>query len=248
MIPGWLVAVVLSGAVPEPPVATCPRPRAAQDVARRAVALGLLSTRAWLESKLLHARTPRQVAETRTRAVELVERARVTGAWNVMSTSEQQLLALPSGAWTQAQLTTSSWDMEGAGTLVWALKARSELPGYAAPMSTEVALKAITPKGAAEALVAKPAVRDARTLQTALGEALLFSWRVDVETQRRGKGVSGVEPVLRKALASGTTRHHNGQDLTAGDSAVSSLDDRQLGWIRESARARAEALRFACGL
>lgn len=243
----WVVGTVAPPAMaPEP--AACVRPRTAQDVARRAVATGLLASRTWVETRLQGSRTGKQLTLNRQRAADLLDRARSTGAWNVMGQQEQTQMLLPAGAWTQTQVQRGSWLLEGSGALLWAVKVHQDLPGYEAPLGAERILKAINPKGAAENVLRRPVVRESSALGGALQEAQFFAWRADMEQQRRRQQVSNVEPVVLKLLRNGWTTHHNGVDLMAGDAAMTALTDQQVSWVREAARAREQALRFACGI
>ncbi|MBI5493416.1 MAG: hypothetical protein HY904_00205 [Deltaproteobacteria bacterium] len=231
----------------------CPQMVSAPDASRRAVALGFLASRAWLELKLPAARDRDALKELRRRRRSLDRRTEALQLGTVFSVSEMALMRRDLGGWEHEQVTTGSWAMEGAGTLVWVLGTGSP-PSWAGPQSIESALRDIMPEGAAETLVKKPRLRARAEVGRFLEEARLFQWRIDREEQRRKSGAQpgdklpdDVTSRVRAARAGGITTREAGGDLLSGTTPVGRLDARALRILGETARARVEALQWACG-
>jgi hypothetical protein len=251
----WILSALLLTQLPPggPPVAvpTCARPVLPADAARRAVALGFLSSRAWLEIGLSGSKKADTIKELQLRKKNLASRAQALGVLTVMTQKEAALFQAPLGSWERAQVQDVSWAMEGAGTLLWALGVVDTLPGPGAPLSMDVALRPIMPTGAAETLLKSPRLRPGAELGRAWGEAELFAWRAGMDVARRKAKANTLEDstraTLQRALAAGLTSRHVEGDLLSGATPVSRLDGRGLGTLVSSARARANALRWVCG-
>lgn len=223
-------------------------PRAAVLVARRAVALGLISTRAWVELKLPRARGRKAVLTLRKRTRALRERARVLGAWDVMTLQERRQMTSGPGGWSSQQTSEGSWEMEGAGTLLWTLEVAPQLPMWGQPMTMETALGPIMPAGAAEKLGAHPHMRTPDALAHALTDAANMHWRTSLELARRkGKAPPGWELAVHKAAETAWVTQRDGKDFLASGVRVAEMDAQQLSWLDHAAAARLSALEYACG-
>lgn len=250
-----LLGMVLAAAAGGTPAgSTCAQLVTPTDAARRAVALGFLSSRAWLELRLPKVNDPAALRELRRRRKELDRRANALQVGTVMSLSEHGMFRKELGTWERAQVATGSWAMEGAGTLLWVLRVAREPPAWSGPMSLDDALRPIMPAGAAESLLKKPQVRTPAEVGRLLAEARLFAWRLDAEVNRRAGGALQSDPLpadvtahVRDAAATSVTTRVVGNDLLAGSSPVSRLPDRSLRTLRDAARARVDVLAWACG-
>ena len=235
-------------------VPLCNRPVQPADAAKRAVALGFMSSRAWLEMTLPRLTTREDIKELQRRRTALEKRATDMQLANVMTLDEFALLKKDLGTWDKNQVNLGSWAMEGAGTLLWTLGVQPTLPPLAGPMSMELALGPIMPQGAAEALQKKPRLRTSDDLARNWGEAQLFAWRFSVEQDRRKAGGTSkdalpldVAAALKKALAARLSSHGVDGELLAGSTPVPRLSNSQLGVLVGTSRARADALRWVCG-
>jgi hypothetical protein len=235
-------------------VPPCNRPVLPADAARRAAALGFISSRAWLEMTLPKVTKREDLKELQRRRTALLKRADDMQLGTVLTPDEFALLRKDLGAWEKSQVNLGSWAMEGAGTLLWTLGVQATLPPLAGPMTMDQALRPIMPTGAAEALQKKPRLRPSDELARSWGEAQLYAWRFSVEEDRRKAGgtskdalPASIRDPLKAALAARLTTHAADGELLAGSTPVPRLSNQQLGTLTGAARARSDALRWVCG-
>jgi len=258
--PGMMQTLVLMamlvGAGPELPPggALCTRPATAQQVARRAVALAFLASRAWLEMKVLEVSRVEELKVLHQRQETLLARAEALKLDAVLKPNERTLLKKDLGGWRRQDVALGSWAMEGAGTLLWTLGVQAALPAYHEPLNMEQALKPLMRDEGAEEIIGGARLRPVGDLQRARAESALFLWRSRQEITRRKSGMASmdadmaraVEAEVQRAAQSRTFQSHNGKDLLAGRTPVSSLDPRSLNLLLATSQAREDALRFAC--
>ncbi|MEW5847270.1 MAG: DUF4272 domain-containing protein [Myxococcota bacterium] len=247
------VALMLSQASPPTPSGphACFRSATADQAARRAVALSLLASRAWLELKLPTVRQETQVKELHRRHKQLRERVKALALDSSFTARERELMARPLGGWDSQELADTSWAMEQAGTLLWALGRHQQLPAYHQPMTMDEALKPITAPGAAEELLRAPRLRAPAELARVQAESELFVWRAREESARRREQTGTEVPThvteaIRQARERQTTVRTDGTDLTVGPRRVVELDAAGLKMLLQVASARRDALSFVC--
>lgn len=249
------LALQLSQAAAIPPIQTsCAGGPSADRISHRAVALGLIASRVWLEIHIQRARTDQQLKELRARSMELDHRVKNWDVLNSFSPQERSLMTRPVGTWSHAEMADHSWAMEQAGMLLWALGIQATLPPYDQPFTQTQALKPIMANQGGKELVKKPRLRPEQDLRTAREEAALFVWRIKLERSRRKpppapqdtKPPPEVLTALRQAVDARITTQTNGADLMAGLQTISELDRRRLGLVSTVADSRLSALNYLC--
>jgi hypothetical protein len=156
-----------------------PPPPSPERVARRALALGAVTTRAFIEK---HDLSDPETEATRKQLLEWVATLEIG---EELEPDEWNVLQRPVGRLEQQAVIDSTWRVEGLGVLAWAL-GRFDLPAYDEEVEPQSLLDAIgvLKERTARALRDAPKVRDLDELEILYWQLVAVHWRLRDYTLR----------------------------------------------------------------
>lgn len=150
-----------------------PNPPTPERVARRALALGAVSGRAFLELQREELDDPERIRH------ELLEWVEALGLGDELEPDEWKVIQRPVGTLDERGLIDSMWRVEGLAVLAWAL-GWHELPPYDQLVDVNTLFPAVglrDPERASE-LLSSATLRDEEERSAMLEHLLFFHWRV----------------------------------------------------------------------
>lgn len=238
---------------------------AAEQVARRALALGVLVKRAEIEQQFQTTRHWSIFEPVRDHATQkyhmqhtqLFTWAQTEGLFpRYFSRLEQQGLESPLGQWSEMWRMTTAWRVESIGVLLWALGWLDEIPAYDNPFdqsTTLVPLDLLTPT---VDFIWMATLRETHVIRSQRDRAELWNWRsraTELETMGiRPSGGVTFQSIIRYTAEKAYVAGHI-PDLVDGDfpvfgRAYADLDDDQYSLLSSLAYERYRTLNWICEL
>jgi hypothetical protein len=225
-------------------------------MAKRLLCLMSLAARAYLEGVI--AKGGEAASEYHDRTVALVQWLRREGLWGALSAMEQQLNDKPVGSWSEREQLNTSWRVEAAGCIAWALGLVSTLPGYDQQFTPGVIIDAVPQTGDATAdWVAARTCRDEDTIQDAREVAEMWMWRARTTQMQRSSPSrpGGLVPAKLDQIIVTAARHAEqegrftafGDDFPAFGKSYRDLDQGQWQLASSIAHERLWAFNWLCG-
>lgn len=223
----------------------------AQDVASRALCLGLISLRAEMEQNV-HGGAPMEV---RDRCREISGRilgwARNEGVFRKGSSHECRILEIPFGEWTVKDISATINRTEAASMMLWALN-RLQLRALPSPADRNAVLERLKVGEPSKDFVNFSALRNPAEIDQAKHAAAIWHWRARAqawlrhpERVRPGADLNGA---IRAAAMTAFTKGYAPQsidgDFPAFGKPYREMSEEQLGAANTAAHERHHALNW----
>lgn len=229
--------------LPRPPVV---QPRAAAEIARRALLLQAIHLRGWVEDQAQE-NSGMPMARAIDRVLQIKKWVLENGLLEVSEAGESELLASQLGRLEAGQVASAYWRMDSLGVLVWALGEFAELPAYDAPFDPTAVLAPLPRLGEPVAdFVAASSRRPAEECAAALDAARLWRWRAEVHSQDRSAPPEDLEKAARRAGALNALELIADGDFTVMGEPYSNISSHQHELLLNLSRERSAALTWVC--
>ena len=229
------------------------RLRSPAETAARAVVLGAVCRRAYLE-------LPREPADEgaedpEAERFDLSAWLRDEGLWPAVSPTERRLLETRLGRVPAEQAETASWRGEALAALGWALGLVDPLPPFDTPADLDALLGLVPgPWDKTRAFHTAATLRDEGSIAAAREAAELWHWRADTAdligaaSAREAKELAAVvREVAADAARAGLIPRAVGGDFPAAGRPYRELDDDRRSALASVAAQRHHALNWLCG-
>ena len=231
--------------------------RSSQDVAKRALCLAALVTRAQAEYQLYPA--PGDVPSSEkvidaAFAVSIEEWLKKDGLWEALSAKEKILFEKPLGTWNKQEIADGQWRAESLVVLLWSLRPGEAMPPYDQLASSSSIMNAVTPPSGSRKFISGAKLRDVDEIARTRDVAELWLWRARTtriikEGVRPPKGYTFqkiISMTVEKATKDGLFQPIEG-DFPAFHKSYAKLTDEEWETMNSISTERLYGLNWLCG-